>query len=41
VKSKKVTFVADKTHFDFSKVKAALAAQGFPKVTLLTGPAPP
>jgi hypothetical protein len=38
IKTKKVTFSADKSQFDFDKVKAAIAAQGFPDVKLITPP---
>jgi hypothetical protein len=38
VKTKKVEFSADKTQFDFPKVKAAIAAKGFDEVKLLSGP---
>ena len=38
VKTKRVEFSADKTQFDFPKVKAAIAAKGFEEVKLISGP---
>ena len=38
VQTKRVEFSADKTHFDFPKVKAAIAAKGFEEVKLISGP---
>jgi hypothetical protein len=38
VQTKRVEFSADKTQFDFPKVKAAIAAKGFDEVKLISGP---
>jgi hypothetical protein len=38
IQTKKVEFSADKTQFDFAKVKAAIAAKGYEEVKLISGP---
>lgn len=38
VKTKRVEFSADKSQFDFDKVKAAISAKGFDEVKLVSGP---